>query len=210
MSFKENPELVKFLNELFDTNNEFALAHDGEFFSQFQDKQAPHLTILKCSDSRVQMDSFDKTPQNDVFVIRNIGNQLSTNEGSVDFGIQVLKTPFLLIIGHSGCGAVETVLSGKKTEIPAIDKELKKMNLKSDCSKEAVVENVRVQIDFAMEKYQDLVASGALTIMGGVYDFKDDFGFGKGRLVLTSINGEEDRKKIMQKYAGKVKNLHFL
>lgn len=210
MSFKENPDLIKFLKELVDTNNEFALAHDDEFFSEFHDKQAPHLTILKCSDSRVQMDSFDKTPQNDVFVIRNIGNQLSTNEGSVDFGVQVLKTPFLLIIGHSGCGAVETVLSGKKTGTQSIDKELKKMSLKSDCSKEAVVENVQAQIDFALQKYQELVTSGKLTVIGGVYDFKDDLGFGPGRLVLTSINGEGDRKKIIQKYADKIKNLHFL
>jgi carbonic anhydrase len=205
-----NPQLVKFLNELFDTNNEFALAHDGDFFSHFHDKQSPHLTILKCSDSRVQMDSFDKTPQNDVFVIRNIGNQLSTNEGSVDFGVHVLKTPFLLIIGHSGCGAVETVLSGKKTEIPAIDKELAKMDLEATNMKEAIVENINDQIELALRKYHALVLSGELTIMGAVYDFKDDFGFGQGRVVLTNINGETDRNKIMKKYGPKVKNLHFL
>jgi carbonic anhydrase len=142
MILPDNPKLVSFLNKLFDTNEEFSAAHDDKFFAQFQDQQNPKLTILKCSDSRVQMESFDKTPQNDVFAIRNIGNQVITNEGSIDFGIQILKTPFLLIIGHSGCGAVEAVLSGKKTQIPAIDRELSSLNLNSTCMKEAIVENI--------------------------------------------------------------------
>ena len=43
------------------------------------------------------MESFEKTPQNGVFAIRNIGNQIVTNEGSIDFGVRILKTPFLLI-----------------------------------------------------------------------------------------------------------------
>lgn len=210
MTFVENPQLVNFLNDLFDTNTEFAHEHDGEFFSHFHDKQAPHLTILKCSDSRVQMESFDKTPQNDVFAIRNIGNQLITNEGSIDFGVRVLKTPFLLIIGHSGCGAVETVLSGEKTQIPAIDQELSSMKLKSTCMEKAIVENINVQVDLAMGKYYSMVQAGELTIMGAVYDFKNDFGFGHGRVVLTNINGNTDRDEIKSKYASQVKNLHFL
>lgn len=210
MTLPQAPSLISFLNDLFDTNTEFAHAHDSKFFEQFKDEQSPKLTILKCSDSRVQMESFDKTPQNGVFAIRNIGNQLATNEGSIDFGVQVLKTPFLLIIGHSGCGAIEAVLSGKKTQIESIDKELSTINLKSTCMKECIVENINVQVDHAMDKYLSRIENGTLCIIGAVYDFKNDFGFGKGRVVLTNINGITDRDMIKDQYAEKVKNLHFL
>jgi carbonic anhydrase len=210
MILPDNPKLVSFLNKLFDTNAEFATMHDNKFFAQFQDKQNPKLTILKCSDSRVQMESFDKTPQNDVFAIRNIGNQVVTNEGSIDFGIQILKTPFLLIIGHSGCGAVEAALSGEKTNIPAIDHELSFLNLKSTCMKEAIVENINNQVRRAMVKYQSRVKAFELSIIGAVYDFKNDFGFGQGTVVLTNINGVTDRDIIKNKYATEVKNLHCL
>lgn len=210
MTLPKDPNLLSFLNDLFDTNTDFANAHDDEFFAEFKHSQTPRLTILKCSDSRVQMESFDKTPQNEVFAVRNIGNQLSTSEGSVDFGVRVLKTPFLLIIGHSGCGAVETCLSGAKTNIPAIDKELSTMKLKSTCMEKAIVENISIQVNKAIAKYEDLVKYGDLVVLGALYDFKNDFGFGKGRLVLTSINGIQNRDIIETKYGQDVKNLHFL
>lgn len=210
MTLPDNTRLLSFLNNLFDTNTEFVHAHDNKFFASFQDSQNPKLTILKCSDSRVQMESFDKTPQNAVFAIRNIGNQIVTSEGSVDFGVRILKTPFLLIIGHSGCGAVETVLSGKKIQIPMIDHELSSMKLKSKSMEEAIVENINAQVKYAMKKYQSIVDAGSLTIFGAVYDFRNDFGFGRGRIVLTNINSITNRQQIKDKYAAKVANLYLL
>ena len=94
-------KLISFLNELFDNNAEFTKTHDTKFFDKFRNSQAPHLTIIKCSDSRVNLDAFDSMPDNDVFSIRNIGNQIVTNEGSIDYGIRVLKTPYLMVVGHS-------------------------------------------------------------------------------------------------------------
>ncbi|MDC0864965.1 carbonic anhydrase [Rickettsiaceae bacterium] len=210
MNLPSNPRLLSFLRELFDTNTEFASSHDDNFFAKFQDKQTPKLTILKCSDSRVQMESFDKTPQNGVFAIRNIGNQIVNNEGSVDYGVQVLKTPFLLIIGHSGCGAVEAALSSKPTNIPSIDSELSVMQLKSTCEKDAIIENVNSQIAYAVKKYQALIDSDQLTIIGAVYDFKNDFEFGHGRVVLTNVNGITDKSKINEQYLSDIPDLHFL
>ena len=59
-----------------------------------------------------------------MFSIRNIGNQIVTSEGSVDYGVRVLKTPYLMVVGHSGCGAIKAAHKGKKTKIAGIDKEL--------------------------------------------------------------------------------------
>jgi len=210
MNLPDNTQLISFLNNLFDTNAEFAKEHNEDFFLHFHKEQTPNLTILKCSDSRVQMESFDKTPQNGVFAIRNIGNQIVTSEGSVDFGIEILHTPFLLIIGHSGCGAVEAVVRKQKTNIPAIDKELSTMKLSTSNMEDAIIENVNIQVELALKKYSSKVLDKKLTIIGAIYDFKNDFGFGVGKVVLTNVNGIKDENAINKQYADKVKNLHFL
>ena len=47
------------------------------------------------------------SPDNDLFMVRNIGNQMATAEGSVEYGVRHLHTPLLLIIGHAACGAIK-------------------------------------------------------------------------------------------------------
>lgn len=205
----DDPELISFLENLFLTNFNFSISHEESFFDNFKDEQTPKLTILKCSDSRVQMESFDKTPQNGVFAIRNIGNQFITCEGSIEFGVRVLKTPFLLIIGHSACGAVTAALNKTKTNLSGIDRELATLNITKDNLCDAIVENVQNQVEFALDKFSDLVKESKLTILGAIYDFKNDFGFGKGSIVISSINGEVDPEKIAP-LARKIKKFNFL
>ena len=201
--------LLKFLNQLFDTNEEFAHLHDEAFFDNFRDEQSPYMTILKCSDSRVQMESFDKTPQNGVFAIRNIGNQISTCAGSIEFGVRVLKTPILLITGHSGCGAIEAVLKNTAIESESIKKELSTLCIKEKHIAKAIVENVNNQVDVATSRYSDLISEGKLVVIGAVYDFKNDLGFGKGKIVFININNIKDFSVIKNIFGDKVRNLNF-
>lgn len=210
MSLPTTDKMLNFLNKLFDTNAEFAEMHSDKFFEKFKQAQNPYLTILKCSDSRVQMESFDKTPQNGVFAIRNIGNQIHTCEGSIDFGVRILKTPFLLIVGHSGCGAVECAIKNVKTNVESIDKELSTIKLKSISMEEAIVENINYQVEKALSKYSDKIENGELTVLGAIYDFKNEFGFGSGKVVLTNINGENNSKTVKDLYKNHVKNLNIL
>jgi carbonic anhydrase len=210
MKLSNNVHLITFLNNIFDTNLAFACEHGEAFFDSFRNDQTPRATVLKCSDSRVQMESFDKTPQNGIFAVRNIGNQISTCEGSIDFGVRILKTPFLLIIGHSACGAVQSVLSGKPTNIKSIDKELKSLKLSQTDLKLAIVENVNNQVNLAIDKYKDLIDSNQLIVLGTIYDFKNDFGFGKGRMVFVSINNENDEQEVRKQLGVEVRNLNFL
>lgn len=210
MKFSDNTLLISVLNEIFNSNADFASTHDEAFFDSFRNDQNPRITILTCSDSRVQMESFDNRPENNIFAIRNIGNQVNTCEGSIDFGIKILKTPFLLVIGHSGCGAIKEALSGSPTGIQAIDNELKFLKLSEIDIKSAIVENVHNQVGYAMNKYHDLIETGNLIIIGAIYDFKNDFGFGKGKLIALSINSEKNGHTIRIQIADKVKNFKFL
>ncbi len=209
--------LPDFFNRVFDTNEEFAANHGNDFFERFKDQQNPYMTIVKCSDSRVQMESFDRTPQNGVFAIRNIGNQIVTCEGSIDYGVRVLKTPILFIIGHSACGAIEAALRKKNKaksampEIPSsVHNELEKIELSSDDPSLAVIENIDYQVNVATKKYEDLIKSQALNVVGAVYDFKNDYGFGKGSIVFVNINGMQDVDEVREYLGESVRRLNFI
>ena len=169
------------------------------------------MTIIKCSDSRISPDAFDSTSESDVFTIRNIGNQVVTSEGSVDYGVKVLKTPYLMIVGHSNCGAIEAAKSGKKTKIGSIDHELSTIKLKnSKTINEAILENVHRQIGIAKRRYKSMVDSGELTILGAIYDFNNDFGFGDGKVILVNVNGIKDKELIHKTYSAQVKTLNAM
>ena len=76
------------------------------------DGQEPFAVILGCSDSRVPVETiFDQRP-GDLFVIRVAGNiAKSTQIGSIEYGVEVLGVRLVVVLGHSGCGAVQATLA---------------------------------------------------------------------------------------------------
>lgn len=48
----------------------------------------------------------------------------------------------------------------------------------------------------AVKKFEHEIQAGKLTVMGAVYDFRDDLKQGYGKLVVTNINGESDQAKL--------------
>ena len=80
------------------------LQHDLKLFSETQN---PHTVILCCSDSRVSPDIIFDQSLGNLFVIQNAGNVSDTSVlGSIQYAIQHLKTPLIIVLGHTCCGAV--------------------------------------------------------------------------------------------------------
>ncbi len=155
---------------------------------------AARTTIVTCSDAAVQLDALDRTPENDTFVTRNWGNLLEPSLGTVSYGIEELHTPVLLIVGHTGCDAVKAVLEGTKFS-KAIRSQIGKLKLRSaegaDDAKRvnaAVIDNVNRQVQKAVQRFQPLVRTGVLTIIGAVYDPTNALGRGQGRLSIVNVN----------------------
>jgi carbonic anhydrase len=75
--------------------------------------QAPWACVLTCADSRVAPEwIFDAAPA-DLFVIRSAGNTaFAAAIASVEFSVLELATPLVMVMGHSGCGAVTAARSG--------------------------------------------------------------------------------------------------
>lgn len=204
MPFVVAPELTTaraFLAALWHDNAAFVRANGPQHFAPFRDGQKPRATLVTCSDSRVQSPALSAMPENELFTIRDIGNQIETAEGSVEYGVEHLKTPVLLILGHTGCGAVKAALEGAEAG-PAVAHELATIHIakkrKADpvAWAEGVIEHVHGEVAVALRLFAEQVRDGRLTVVGVVYDFRDDLGHGAGKLVVVNVNGQTDPGKL--------------
>jgi len=153
--------------------------------------------VVTCSDSRVHTNMLDKTPEGDLFMIRNIGNQLATAKGSVQYGVNHLGSSLLLFIGHSRCGAISAAGGDYSTLEDPIKKELDTINItKGSANIDGVKANVNNQVTAAMKEWAEQMKAGQLLIVGAVYDFADDMKQGGGKLNIININGETDPAKL--------------
>jgi carbonic anhydrase len=191
-----------FLDQIIGDNNQHMQTITKEEYKVFEKIQTPRATVIMCSDSRVQTKAITTMDVNDLFVVRNIGNQVINASGSIEFGIRFLKTPVLLIIGHSGCGAVEAVVNGVNVENGCIERELETIDVEGQCLNDAILQNVHGQVKTSMRKFKKLVEDQKLVIIGAVYDFQDTYKKGLGRLIIININGEKSSEGI--------KNHHYL
>ncbi len=178
-------------------NANFMRSHAPAYYQPFLDSQHPRATVITCSDSRVHTHALDTSPDGDLFMIRNIGNQIATAEGSVEYGVHHLHTPLLLIVGHSACGAIKAAAGDYSKESAPIRRELDTIQIpKGDPGMSSIQLNVNNQVRQAMSKFEAEVLSGRLSVVGAVYDFRNDMKRGQGRLNIININGETHPGKI--------------
>jgi carbonic anhydrase len=194
--------IQEIIAQIVDGNNLFTSQHPHEYFESFSKEQKPYITLVTCSDSRVPLNALMNDTSNKVFSIQNIGNQILSTEGSVDYGIYHLKTPLLMFLGHSDCGAIRAYLKGFDSETYGIKHELDflrptisdhKNTLEFDQLHAHVIEhNLDYQVNIACKKYKDLISAGALTVIAGFYDFRGEFGKGQGTIVIVNVNRHKD------------------
>ncbi|MFW5991174.1 MAG: carbonic anhydrase [Candidatus Nanoarchaeia archaeon] len=207
------------LKEVIKDNTSFR--KDASVYEELQDKQTPHTTLITCSDSRVPVNVIKQDTVNAVFSIENIGNQIKTAEGSVDYGVRHLKTPLLLILGHTQCGAVKACFSDYSEETEGIQRELEFLSdglAEMDSSFSAddpkrldkyAEANVDYQVKYAMEIYRDLVESGQLSVVGMMMDFANSYSDEKGRVFITNYNGMKSGMDdvLGESFSGNIKRL---
>ena len=75
--------------------------------------QAPYAIVVACSDSRVIPEQIFDAGLGELFVIRVAGNVLDRHQlGSIEYAAGHLHSRLILVLGHTGCGAVGAALSG--------------------------------------------------------------------------------------------------
>lgn len=75
--------------------------------------QHPYAVVVACSDSRVVPEDIFMTGLGELFVIRVAGNVITdTQLGSIEYACGHLKSPVVVVLGHTNCGAVGAALEG--------------------------------------------------------------------------------------------------
>ena len=144
--------------------------------------QYPFASILGCADSRVPAEIVFDQGLGDLFVIRVAGNIASqTAIGSLEFATLVLGTQLIVVVGHSGCGAVAAAIKGEPLpgRISSIVEEIKPAIARAkdkigDLTENTVIANIQRQAKKLMESsiLADSIQAGKLKIVGGQYDLQ--------------------------------------
>lgn len=98
--------------------------------------QKPFTIVLSCADSRVPLDLIFDRGIGDIFGVRVAGNVAGIDQlGSIEYGVEHLGIPLVVVLGHSKCGAVGAVVEGEHAQgnlraitekiVPAVDKTRK-------------------------------------------------------------------------------------
>ncbi len=204
MEYFLTEQTIKILKQILQANSDY-MYHQEDNLKQFSKVQSPNATLVMCCDSRAHTTSFTCNPENNFFIVRNIGNQYILNQGCVEFGVHVLKTPLLIFLGHTQCGAIKESMNNYShlpssiiREIDHLALSIKKSELHGDCEHKwasAVVNNVNQQVELALKDFGLLCLNKKLIVIGMVLDLDNSMGGGYGKISVININGETDLAK---------------
>ena len=143
--------------------------------------QKPIAVVVSCSDSRVPPEIVFDQDLGDLFVVRTAGNVVGDLElGSIEYAVEHLGTPLIVVLGHQRCGAVTAAVKGGEAEghIAAIVKAIAPAVAESkgqsgDAVDNAIRANVRDlvrQLRTSEPVLSHFAHDGKLKIVGGRYD----------------------------------------
>ena len=149
---------------------------DPDYFTNLAKGQDPKFLWIGCADSRVPVSAITQTEPGEVFVHRNIANMVVQSDINVlsviQYAVEVLKVPYVIVCGHYACGGVKAALSGKSLGL--IDNWLK--NIKDvhekyqeavdDISDEKAKENKLVELNV----WEQLKNIGETSIVQNAWD----------------------------------------
>ena len=184
------------ISRLLEGNKRFVadtFAKEHEFFADLAKSQRPTVLWIGCSDSRVAVNVITDTRPGEIFVHRNVANVVAENDWNLsavlEFSINHLQIPDIVICGHYGCGGIAALDADEDTDdryIPIwlinaykakerVDQKLRALRLEVPAEQRRnliVEENVRLQLEHLHEYpfVRRAQEAGLLSTHGWVYD----------------------------------------
>jgi carbonic anhydrase len=95
------------------------LEEDANFFSRQTTGQRPKFLWIGCSDSRVGPEQMTQSQPGAMFIHRNVANLIDPDDFNLmsvlQYAVDVLEVPNILVVGHHGCGGIKATLAGGVT-----------------------------------------------------------------------------------------------
>lgn len=157
--------------------------------------QAPFATIIGCADSRTPPEALVHAGLGEVFVARVAGNTIpAASLATVAYGVEVLGTPAIMVLGHQSCGAVAAAVDvvTRGAVLPPVMQPMlgpvifavnAARHQPGDLLDNAVRENARIGAR-ALIRHPDFaekVRAGTLKVVAARYDL------GAGRIELLDL-----------------------
>jgi carbonic anhydrase len=210
--------MVAGFSDFLERNENHAQGFENERFDAVQTGQSPEFVTVCCSDSRVLQDELceNRVPGH-VFTCGNIGNRVVENtakgmsvSGDVLYPIVHTNTESVVVIGHTGCGAVtatyQDVTEGieepagirhcvdlLKTQLTDGIEMLPDKLSDSEAINRLVEYNVDRQVEFLLNSDD---VGNEVDVLGAVYDFQDVYSDERGLLHPVNVNGTIEREQI--------------
>lgn len=160
--------------------------HDHlEMVNETREGQYPFAVILSCMDSRTATELIFDQGLGDLFSIRVAGNVVNNDIlASIEYAVKYVGSKVLMVLGHTGCGAIASAKQGVKdghiTDLlarikPSISKAMLKDDsdyLFPDTVAYANVENSLEEILTRSSIIKDMFAQGEIGLVGGVYNIE--------------------------------------
>ena len=140
--------------------------------------QRPWAALLSCADSRVAPEWMFGLGSGELFQVRVAGNT-AFNDGiaSLEYAVAVLQTPLILVIGHSGCGAVKAAM-GREPLTPLLEElvqPIRQSLVAGDDLSQAIQGNARYsarQLTQRSSTLADAQAAGKVRIATAYFDLQ--------------------------------------
>jgi carbonic anhydrase len=175
------------ITEILEGNKNYSSNVNKLLLNELVEKgQKPVATVISCSDSRVPVEViFNQLRPGTFFVIRVAGNIVSDSivKGSIEYAVMHLRTPYIIILGHTECGAIKASLDGvDKGEVGRLVSNIK---LESKELNKAVIENVDIQVKRISELncVKEALDKEIVEVHGMLYDLAT------GKIKCLSKNG---------------------
>ena len=204
------------LAEILERNAAHTESMPAAFFDAVEDGQEPAAVSICCSDSRVAQEAMWSVDEPGwLFTPSTIGNQVWDShhgeqvvDGSVLYPVTYAGTEVMLVVGHTGCGAISAALDAIDSEdeetpagvrkwldllAPVIEAGLADDRVDPDREVSLVDQLVEFNVDWQIDFLRGSAdIPDSVSIFGFVYDFQRVYGDVPGKAYLVNVDGQTD------------------
>lgn len=119
------------INKYIENNKQWAakmITANPQYFKNIAKSQHPELLWIGCSDSRVPAEIIVGAEPGEMFIHRNIANQVIATDFNflsiLQYAVTVLKVKHIVVCGHYGCGGIQAALQKQKPNLLVTNKWL--------------------------------------------------------------------------------------